>query len=776
MRRPFLAGAGLVLALACSDDPAAPRRIAPAETAPAAHATTAPCTTHWRLAANGNWSDPGNWKPFGVPGATDVACIDIAGTYTVTVDGTNPVVGTVVAGGTGVSATLRIASPTGPGIWTIRDELRIEKGSTISIRQGAVVDVTGGLFTLVGALRTTITGTGVAVYADSMVLPGDITCDGLLLMLHTATGAIRSSGNLTANSPCRIDLIPADPGLVLEGGALGGDGAIGAYGSVHWKGGSLPAHPTTGAAPLTLFGDTLFLEAPTLSGTIELRADTTWHEEAAVIGDVASGVQLRVATGPSGAAPAAVRLAGATGGALTNLGSLTLDAPSHLLTVTGPGVVNAGTMTITGASGVRLAHDSTVNQGALSLLGPGEWTGVTGLLRNRGTIGSTGTGALALNAATFVAEAGSVVTGPMTATGSTVTGTGTLGNVTATGARIQPGAPVGTLTAASLVLDAASSVTIEVAGATTHDRLDVLGAITYGGTLAVQEVAPFQSAACGQVLPVITDHATGSRGAFGKFTGLSPALTRSWRVYNPAGVLDLVGHNPLVPVSASPMTLTVAEGGPAAAYAVCLRSAPGANVTVTPTATLGQLVAMPALVFTPTSWALPLLVGVTAINDVLYEPPPQADAVAHTITSTAPPYNTAALGQVAVTIVDNDGSANLELNVLNAPPVVAAGGTFTLSLREQNLGPDTSPGATITIPASAGYSYLSSTGVPGCSSDPVTGTTCQLASLANGTTQSFTISFTALAPGSYSTTYTLSSIQFDSNLGNNSRVQVITVN
>ncbi len=364
----------------------------------------------------------------------------------------------------------------------------------------------------------------------------------------------------------------------------------------------------------------------------------------------------------------------------------------------------------------------------------------------------------------------------MALSAGTLTGTGTVGDVTAVGGKVQPGSPVGTLTAQSLVLDPSSSVTIEVAGATAADRVDVLGVVTYGGTLAVQEVAPFLSAACGQAFSVITDHSTGSRGAFAKFTGLAPATTRAWRTWNPTGAFWLVGHNPLVPVSASPLSVTVTEGGAGAGYSVCLRNAAGANVTVTPTSTLGQVAAMPPLVFTPATWTLPQVVTVAAVNDAFYEPPPQADAIAHTISSTAPPYNTAVLGPVAVTVVDNDGSANLELNLLNAPPVVAVGGSFTLSLREQNLGPDTSPGATITIPASAGYGYLSSTGVLSCSSDAVRGTTCQLGALANGSTQNFTITFTALAAGSYSTTYTLSSIQFDSNLLNNSRVQVITVN
>lgn len=773
MRRPLLAAAWLGLALACTDDPAAPRAT-PAAVAPARVNPSASCTRHWARALGGKWSGAANWNPVGVPGPGEVVCIDAPGSYVITLDVVNPRVAALVLGGPGITATLQVAfGAPGPGNWTIGQELRIEKGSTLDLRQTTLINVQHGAFTLAGTLKTGVTAPGVQVGADSLILGGAMVCDGILLELVAITGPIRSSGSHTTGPVCAIEFLPAAPGLVLEGGSLGGSGNFLSYGSTHWKAGALPLVTSSGLPPLTQYGDTLFLESPTLSGAVSLRADTTLYPPAAIVGDLGSGVQVRATTGLESGS---LRVSGASGGPLTNLGTLTVNAPTRALTLTGPGLVNAGTVTVNAGAGLVAAVDSTVNSGLVNMTGPGTWTGTAGLFRNRGTVTSTAAGPLGMSGATFVAEPGSVASGPMALSAGTLTGTGTVGDVTAVGGKVQPGSPVGTLTAQSLVLDPSSSVTIEVAGATAADRVDVLGVVTYGGTLAVQEVAPFLSAACGQAFSVITDHSTGSRGAFAKFTGLAPATTRAWRTWNPTGAFWLVGHNPLVPVSASPLSVTVTEGGAGAGYSVCLRNAAGANVTVTPTSTLGQVAAMPPLVFTPATWTLPQVVTVAAVNDALYEPPPQADAIAHTISSTAPPYNTAVLGPVAVTVVDNDGSANLELNLLNAPPVVAVGGSFTLSLREQNLGPDTSPGATITIPASAGYGYLSSTGVLSCSSDAVRGTTCQLGALANGSTQNFTITFTALAAGSYSTTYTLSSIQFDSNLLNNSRVQVITVN
>jgi hypothetical protein len=71
---------------------------------------------------------------------------------------------------------------------------------------------------------------------------------------------------------------------------------------------------------------------------------------------------------------------------------------------------------------------------------------------------------------------------------------------------------------------------------------------------------------------------------------------------------------------------------------------------------------------------------------------------------------------------------------------------------------------------------VSSTGTLGCTSDAIIGTSCQLGSLASGAHADFTLTFLAVVPGSYPTTYTVTTIQTDPNLANNTRSQTITVN
>src|ERR1700691_584079 len=53
-------------------------------TSGSASATPPACTVSWKTAVSGNWDTAANWSPARVPGLTDVACITVAGTYTVT--------------------------------------------------------------------------------------------------------------------------------------------------------------------------------------------------------------------------------------------------------------------------------------------------------------------------------------------------------------------------------------------------------------------------------------------------------------------------------------------------------------------------------------------------------------------------------------------------------------------------------------------------------------------------------------------------------------------
>ncbi|MCC6652957.1 MAG: hypothetical protein IT348_17515, partial [Candidatus Eisenbacteria bacterium] len=66
----------------------------------------------WNNAAGGNWNVPGNWTPAAVPTAADTAVIDLAGTYTVTVNQNLAIAGLRITGSASGTQTLTAVSRT----------------------------------------------------------------------------------------------------------------------------------------------------------------------------------------------------------------------------------------------------------------------------------------------------------------------------------------------------------------------------------------------------------------------------------------------------------------------------------------------------------------------------------------------------------------------------------------------------------------------------------------------------------------------------------------
>ena len=780
----------LALVLACQEPLAEPAALpAPAPGGAPAVAAFPACTRHWKASASGSWGMALNWNPVGVPGAADVACIDAPGSYTVSV-GNAPIVMAVIVGGGGALPTLRYLGPAGQ-TWMATSGIDVRTGATLALDSS--VTISAGYVEVSGALRTGATAR-TPFFVDSLVNRG-------LLAINTANPAVipypvittagaigfRNSGTLSA---CHFDLVVQNGGEAwMEGGS-----ALGSLISVSgattilpprpmsfvWSGGTLdPIHQSFVVKEINLR-----LANTALQGTIQTYAAP--H----VTGDIGPGVWVDVAGAPPpSTAPAVTVLRNLQSGPMTNLGRLSIGAHSiaggpDTVEVTGPGLLNADDFQVYQG---RLSMDSLVNNTGTMQIKSDVTVAGTMLLRNRSWIDVEGS--LTLESVEYFAEPGSYQWGSLILDHSTLRGTGKVGAVTAVASTVEPGGTwssaaspgIGTLRADALTLDATSTLGFDLQGLATgaHDSLDVQLGITYGGTLSIRERLPFLGGGCGQVLSLISDGSgSAPRGAFATITGLAPAPTRAWRVYNPAGSYQLVGHDPTQAISVAPSQVSVLEGGASSSYAICLRSAllPNATVTVTPFSGGGQVVQPTAQVFGNLTWALPATVPVTAVDDALLEASPHLASMTHTVTSTDPAYAGAQPGPVTVSITDNDASTNLELHVFSPPPVVAVGARFTLTLQNENLGPNSSVGSTFTIPASAGFFYTTSSGTLGCSSDAVTGISCQLPSLASGARTDFTVTLTALAAGSYSTSYTISANQPDPNLANNTRVQVITVN
>lgn len=809
MRRVLLGLAiSAAAAPACQDEPVAPRpaaAVVPARDRPAAAVNLPACTKRWATGTSGDWAVAGNWTPAGVPGWNSTVCLDAAGTYTVTMVGPK-LVNAIVLGGGGANVTLSYSNGGVLTTWNVTTGIQVKAGSTLKWTDP--VDLATGFVQVDGTWRADFPGGVAVVTADSIRNGG--TIDVNRAELKPLVGAFHNAGTLQATGPAaKLTIVGTAFGLIsMEGGTVSGQGSVVATTTIpplfpppasysppvfSWTAGTIPARLTGAGARLTVIGIPVYLGATTLQGVLELE---TVYLNISTLGIIwATPVTTTASSLPAGVQ---LDLTG-NGQAIlphSNLGVITVSpvdsmtlwfADPSLNLAPGP-FSNAGSFTINaGTARVRLETDSVENSGTLTLNGPADFPSLE-WVRNLGTIGVGAPQSLALTDVEFYSDSTGIQTGALHLSGGLLSGVGQVGNVTTLGTQVEPGGVplasplgggIGALTAASLILNPASSVGIDLAGvaAGNHDQLVVTGLVSYAGTLRLREQFPFAGGTCGQVVPIVLPGSVPPvPGSFGVVTGLVPAPGRGWRLDYGTGALQLIGHDPSLAVSRSPAQLTATEGGAGASYSLCLRAAPTASVTVHPTAAGGQLAAMGSQLFTPIAWALPKAVAVSAVNDLAYEPPPQAATITHAVTSADPVYSGAKPGTVTVTIVDNDGSTNLELSLLNAPPVVAVGGQFTLSLRSANLGPDVSVGATFTVPASPGYTYVSSTGTLGCSSDAIVGTSCPLAGLASGAFVDFTVTFQAVQAGTYATAYTVTTIQTDPNPGNNTRPQTITVN
>lgn len=772
--------------LACAPDPNAPAPVGPPTVAsgPAGVAAAVlPCAKRWKAAVSGDWNVAGNWTPAGVPRAGSVVCLDALGkvpyTVTLTTDATVAVLR--VGGGLAAAKATLTFTPAGAArTLAVTGEVQVALGGTLRMAtNGFDGMLTGDALVIDGTvhLGATLPLTTNYITVDSLVNRGLLAVDTVIVGTYiTLTGpmALRNAGQVQMAAGVHVIATAPAASAYLEGGGIsgislltfGGGGGNTVF-DVWWTGGSF-----TGT-DLAVNSGTLHLGNTALQGVAVL---DPYGGTSILEGDIGPGVHVHARAGPTGGT---LRLQAPAGGVLRNEGTLEFYSQTDTLLVQGASLANAGLVQkFAGVTDLDL--DSVTNAGTIQAQG-GTLRLVrnTGFLRNAGTIdGGHSIPHVILSGAEYISEAGGVQTGGLWVENAVVSGTGALGDVTLVSASLEPGAPVGVLTATSLTMDPASGMIFDVAGETagSYDVLDVAGQVLLAGSFTLREVAPFAGGTCGQALPLILDQSPLPRGAFTKLTGLSPGLGRGYRLFAPAGSTYLVGYNPIPLVSLAPATLAVAEGGPAAGYAICLQHLPTASVTVSPASVLGQLQSMAPVTFLTADWGLPKSVTVMAVDDILVEPGPQADEVMHTVTSTDPLYAPAGLSNVAVSITDNDGSANLELSVTSAPPVVPGGALFTLAFRVGNSGPDASVGSSFAMPASAGYHYVSSTGVLGCSGDPVTGVRCDLPGVASGGASfTFTVTLGADAPGSYPTTYSLTSVQADPAPANNSRVQTITV-
>jgi hypothetical protein len=576
--------------------------------------------------------------------------------------------------------SLRLAGPVGSGGLQADGDLRVLPGSAILVMADGIRGISvGGDFENFGTIRFTdgcgcqnggyfsLTGTDAHhVNGGTLDLRASIVAVMNPGSTFTNTGAISVTGphpSLFAlfSGPTRVG------SFEMQGGSITGTETIQVVNfapyrpdnwTFIWSGGTIGTVPGDSVRSVLLVTELdVTLAHVALVGRLDLLGTRDWNPTL-IDGDVGPGVELQLAS----TWDHSIEFTSAAG-IVVNEGAIHAEAlrGSGAYTLHFPGLINAGRLTTSLAGAVSLSLDSLVNTGTIDAESDLILTTAGGLLRNNGTI-TMRSGALRMaGSTTFDAGVGSVMTGTLALDGGTLQGDGAVGDVVSTGGSIRPGAPIGTLQAASLTLDAGSSVTIDIADAVagSHDQLAVEGQIAYAGKLSITSIAPFIGDMCGRVVTIIADGATGVRGAFARIFGLQQGPTRQWRVHNPANLYQLVGFNPIPNIFATPAAVTATEGAATGSYAVCLgQHAPTADVTVTTARGGSEIEVFPrTLTFTPVNWMLPQFVTVVAINDGDAEGP-HTDVVNHTITTTDPLYATSVfLGTIDVSIIDDEASA-----------------------------------------------------------------------------------------------------------------------
>ena len=137
--------------------------------------------------------------------------------------------------------------------------------------------------------------------------------------------------------------------------------------------------------------------------------------------------------------------------------------------------------------------DSLINHGQIEIDGSLRLRRANGLLRNSDRIAVAARGRLEVADGIMGTTPAGVMSGSLVLRNATLRGFGQVGHVTSIGSTIEPGWPIGTLSAASVTLDAASELVIEIADTMpgSFDQLAVAGNVVYGGSLRLIHIAPF---------------------------------------------------------------------------------------------------------------------------------------------------------------------------------------------------------------------------------------------------------------------------------------------
>jgi hypothetical protein len=447
------------------------------------------CDKTWN-GGSGDWSVDGNWTPFGVPSSMDTVCITAAGTYTVTLKGSQAAEGITLGAPSGTQTLVLEAGgdPDGPGGVTNAHAVLVldnqGTGSSGVLANGAIV---------LTASHSSFTAHLNGDLGEPLANAGTITVDPGVGGDRWWEGEVNNTGTININASLN-PFVPPGPwtnsgainvaasqtlpvtGFTWSSGTITNNGAISLSGTVSTGTGTLSGNP------IELYSAAV---SPTGTGSASFLVRTS----NTLASNIASGYTLNV----QGSAAGHGQLTFTT--SRTNNGTILLTSThasfyAHLEgTGAGTTLTNAGTITVDpGGNATRLWYGAVNNTGTINInttlnsLNVGPWT-------NSGAINVAVAGILPV--AGFTWSSGPITNnGSISLSGTVSTGTGTLsGNpIELYGATFSPtGAGSASFlvrTSNTLASDIASGYTLTIQGsAAGHGQLTFTTSRTNNGTI-----------------------------------------------------------------------------------------------------------------------------------------------------------------------------------------------------------------------------------------------------------------------------------------------------
>src|SRR5215471_16436380 len=401
----------------------------------------------WNNAAGGNWNLPGNWLPAAVPTASDTAVIDLAGTYTVTLDVSPSIAALRVSGApsgvqtlTGTTKNITIANASSIGAQGV-----LLLSGTCNMNGAGVLTNNG---------KMTVQGT--ASVSSALTMANGFTNNGAIEL--TSSGAATTAtltvtaGTLTNSLGATISSLVGSAGARNLNAAISNAGLITVAQNLTTNKASV-AHTNSGTIDLTTGNYTVSCAPATFTttGTINVPSGRTLTlQGAGGVYNYNGGTMGGAGTVSLTSAQLNLNIPLASSATHLDVNSATVAGPSTL-TVSAGTTVNFGSSTLSApttveATGTLQMVSSDHTGGTITNSGVVEWTGTStstgsistqpgSVLRVLGT--ATASAALTVatgftnSAAIELTSSGAATTANLTVTAGTLTNalTGTISSL-----------------------------------------------------------------------------------------------------------------------------------------------------------------------------------------------------------------------------------------------------------------------------------------------------------------------------------------------------------